>query len=112
MVKANINYDDFAKLDIRAGLIVEASAPDWSEKLVRYEIDLGEEVGKKILFSGIRKWYKPEDLVGKMVPVVVNLAPKKMGGEESQGMVIMTDGEEGVVMIFLPEKIKPGTVVR
>ena len=122
MIKADISYDEFAKLDIRAGLIVEASAPDWSEKLIRYEIDLGEEVGKRILFSGIRKWYKPEDLVGKMVPVVVNLAPKKMGPafvmdsgearEESQGMVIMTDGEEGVVMIFLPEKIKPGTVVR
>jgi len=112
MIKPTISYDDFAKLDIRAGLIVAASAPDWSEKLIRYEIDLGEEVGKRILFSGIRKWYKPEDLVGKMVPVVVNLAPKKMGEEESTGMVIMTDGEEGAVMIFLPKKIMPGTVVR
>ncbi|MBI2326579.1 methionine--tRNA ligase [Candidatus Collierbacteria bacterium] len=112
MIKADISYDEFAKLDIRAGLIVEASAPDWSEKLIRYEIDLGEEVGKRILFSGIRKWYKPEDLVGKMVPVVVNLAPKKMGEEESAGMVIMTDGEDGAAMIFLSEKIKPGTIVR
>jgi methionyl-tRNA synthetase len=112
MIKADISYDEFAKLDIRVGLITAASAPDWSEKLIRYEIDLGEEVGKRILFSGIRKWYKPEDLVGKMVPVVVNLAPKKMGEEESAGMVIMTDGEEGAVMIFLPEKIKPGTIVR
>ncbi len=112
MVKANINYEDFAKLDIRAGLVTAASAPGWSEKLIRYEIDLGEEVGKRILFSGIRKWYKPEDLVGKMVPVVVNLAPKKMGEEESAGMVMMTDGEDGAVMIFLPEKVKPGTVIR
>ncbi|MBI2310813.1 methionine--tRNA ligase [Candidatus Collierbacteria bacterium] len=112
MVKANINYEDFAKLDIRAGLIVGASAPEWSEKLIRYEIDLGEEIGKRILFSGIRKWYRPEDLVGKKVPVVVNLEPKKMGEEESAGMVIMTDGEDGAVMIFLSEKIKPGTVVR
>src|SRR3989344_8149008 len=112
MIKPNIIYDDFAKLDIRAGLTTAARVPEWSRKLIRYEVDLGEEIGKRILFSGIRKWYKPEDLVGKMVPVVVNLAPKKMGEEESAGMVIMTDGEEGAVMIFLPEKIKPGTIVR
>lgn len=111
-MKDIIAYDDFAKLDIRAGLIVAASAPEWSEKLIRYEVDLGEEVGKRVLFSGIRKWYKPEDLVGKKVPVIVNLAPKKMGEEESQGMVVMTDGEDGAAMIFLPEKVKPGTVVR
>ena len=112
MIRAGYLCDEFAKFDIRACLIVEESAPDWSEKLIRYEIDLGEEVGKRILFSGIRKWYKPEDLVGKMVPVAVNLAPKKMRGEESQGMVIMTDGEDGAAMIFLSEKIKPGTIVR
>lgn len=112
MVKANISYDEFAKLDIRAGLVVAASAPEWSEKLIRYEVDLGEEIGKRILFSGIRKWYKPEDLVGKKIPVVVNLAPKKMGEEESQGMAMVVDGEEGAVMIFLPENVKPGTVVR
>lgn len=122
MVKPNIEYPDFAKLDIRAGLVVAASAPEWSEKLIRYEVDLGEEIGKRILFSGIRKWYKPEDLVGKKIPVVVNLAPKKMGPafvtdsgearEESQGMAMMADGEEGAVMIFLPENVKPGTVVR
>jgi len=112
MIKPNIVYDDFAKLDIRAGLVLAATAPEWSEKLIRYEIDLGEEVGKRILFSGIRKWYKPEDLVGKTIPVIVNLEPKKMGEEFSQGMVVMSDGEEGPVMIFLDEKIKPGTVIR
>lgn len=111
-MKPVITYDDFAKLDIRAGLIVAASSPEWSEKLIRYEIDLGEEIGKRILFSGIRKWYKPEDLVGKKVPVVVNLAPKKMGEEESQGMVVMCDGEEGPKLIFLPEEVIPGTVIR
>lgn len=112
MVKPNIIYDDFAKLDIRAGLIVGANAPEWSEKLIRYEIDLGEEIGKRILFSGIRKWYQPEDLVGKKVPVVVNLAPKKMGDEESQGMVIMLDGPEGPKLIFLPEETIVGTIIR
>lgn len=112
MVKTNVIYDDFAKLDIRAGLVVAASAPEWSEKLIRYEIDLGEEIGKRILFSGIRKWYQPEEVVGKMVPVVVNLAPKKMGEEESQGMVMMLDGPERPVLIYLPEDTVPGTVIR
>jgi methionine--tRNA ligase beta chain len=111
-MKDLINYDDFSKLDIRAGLVVTASAPEWSDKLIRYEMDLGEEIGKRILFSGIRKWYKPEDLIGKIIPVVVNLAPKKMGDEESQGMAIMMDGEEGAKLIFLPEQVKPGTVIR
>jgi tRNA-binding EMAP/Myf-like protein len=64
------------------------------------------------LFSGIRKWYKPEDLLGKMMPVIVNMAPKKMGDEESQGMAIMVDTEEKPVLIFLGDDIKPGTILR
>ncbi len=111
-MKDLINYDDFGKLEIRAGVIVEAEAPEWSEKLIRYKIDFGEEIGKKVLFSGIRAWYKPEDLVGKKVPVILNMEPKKMGKEYSQGMVLMVDGAEKPVMIFLPESVEPGAVVR
>ena len=111
-MKDIINYDDFSKLDIRAGLVMSASAPEWSEKLIRYEMDFGDEIGKRVLFSGIRKWYNPEELVGKMMPVIVNLAPKKMGEEESQGMTIMVDGEEGAKLIFLPDDVIPGTIVR
>ncbi len=111
-MKELINYDDFGKLDIRVGLIVEAEAPEWSEKLIRYVIDFGEEIGKKILFSGIRAWYKPEDLVGKKVPVILNMEPKKMGKEYSQGMVLMVDGAEKPVMIFLAEAVEIGAVVR
>jgi methionyl-tRNA synthetase len=111
-MKDLINYSDFEKLDIRAGKIVEASAPEWSEKLIRYEIDFGEELGRKVLFSGIRKWYQPEDLVGKIIPVIVNMEPKKMGDEVSQGMVIMADGEDGPKLLFLDEAIVPGTVIR
>lgn len=112
MVKDNIAYADFEKLDIRVGLIVAATAPEWSEKLIRYEIDLGEEIGKRVLFSGIRKWITPEELVGKKVPVIVNMAPKKMGPEESHGMVVMVDTEEKPVMIYLPEEVAVGSVVR
>lgn len=111
-MKNTIVYDDFAKLDIRAGKIISASLPEWSDKLLRYEVDLGEEIGKRILFSGIRKWYRPDDVIGKIIPVIVNLAPKKMGNEESQGMAIMLDGHEKPVLIFLPDEIGPGTIIR
>lgn len=111
-MKELISYDDFGKLEIRAGLIVEASAPEWSEKLIRYVINFGEEIGNRTLFSGIRSWYTPEDLVGKRVPVILNMAPKKMGQEFSEGMVLMVDGAEKPVMIFLPETVELGAVVR
>lgn len=111
-MKSTISYDDFEKIDVRVGKIVEASVPLWSEKLIRYVIDLGEEVGTRVLFSGIRKWYSPEDLVGKMVPVIVNMEPKKMGTETSEGMVIMADSDDGPKMIFMEETIVPGTVIR
>jgi len=117
MIKADINYSDFEKLDIRVGLVVGTSAPEWSEKLIRYEIDLGVEIGKRILFSGIRKWIAPEELVGKKVPVIVNMVPKKMGDEISQGMVIMVDpstssGQMAPVMIYLPDELVVGSVIR
>lgn len=111
-MKDLINYGDFEKLDIRAGKVVAATAPEWSQKLIRYEIDFGDELGKRVLFSGIRKWYTPEEVIGKIFPVVVNMEPKKMGDEFSQGMVIMADGEEGVKLIFLSDDVVPGTVIR
>lgn len=111
-MKTIIDYGDFEKLDIRVGRVVSATEPEWSRKLIRYEVDLGSEIGKRVLFSGIRKWYSPEDLVNKNIPVVINLDPKKMGEEVSQGMAIMTDTDNGAVMIFLSEDLKPGSVIR
>lgn len=111
-MKEIINYSDFDKLDIRVGLVVEATEPEWSEKLIKYVIGFGEEIGKKTLFSGIRAWYKPEDLVGKKLPVIINMTPKKMGPEFSEGMVIMADTKEKPVMIFLPDEVEVGSVVR
>lgn len=111
-MKAAINYDDFSKLDVRAGKVVSASWPEWSSKLLRMEIDLGDELGKRILFSGIRAWYSPEMVEGKIMPVIINMEPKKMGDEESQGMIIMVDTEEKPVLIFLDESVPLGSVVR
>lgn len=111
-MKPTIDYGDFEKLDIRVGRVLSATAPDWSNKLLRMEVDLGEEIGKRILFSGIRKYYSPEDVIGKNMQFVVNMEPKKMGDEESQGMLIMVDTEEKPILIFLPEGLTPGSVVR
>lgn len=111
-MKDLIQYADFEKLDIRAGKILSASAPEWSDKLIRYEVDFGAEIGERVLFSGIRKWYSPEELIGKTIPVIVNMEPKKMGDDQSQGMTIMADGEDGPKLIFLEETIVPGTVIR
>ena len=111
-MKATINYDDFAKLDIRAGKVLSASWPEWSNKLLRMEVDLGEEIGKRILFSGIRNWYAPEMVEGKIMPFIVNMEFKKMGEEESQGMLVMVDTPEKPILIFLDELVPVGSVVR
>jgi len=74
-------------------------------------VDFGEEVGKRILFSGIKEWYSPESLVGKSFPFIVNLAPKKMGDEESQGMMIMADTEAKPVLIEV-DSVPSGSVIR
>lgn len=111
-MKPTITYQDFDKLDIRIGVVVSASMPQWSNKLLRLEMDFGGEIGTRVLFSGIRAWYAPDDLVGKRYPVIVNLAPKKMGEEESQGMMIMMDGESQPVLFNVDSSILPGTIVR
>jgi methionine--tRNA ligase beta chain len=83
-----ITIDDFAKLDIRIGKVLEAIEVEGSDKLLRCVVDFGPEMGERIIFSGIKKWYKPEELVDKLLPYIVNLEPRKMFGEESQGMLV------------------------
>lgn len=111
-MKPDISYDDFAKLDIRVGQVVSADLPEWSTKLIRYVMDFGPEIGKRTLFSGIRAWYKPEDLVGKKYPAIINMTPKKMGDEVSQGMMIMADTEEKPILLEVSQEIEVGSVVR
>ena len=110
-MKDTIVYDDFLKLDIRLGTVVEASVPEGSKKLIRQVVDFGEEIGKKIIFSGILEWYSPEELVGKQLPYVINLEPRKMMGEESQGM-LMAAGGETAILLEPNKKSEDGTIVR
>ncbi len=113
-----INFDDFEKVEIRIGTVVKAEVPEWSHWVIRMEVDLGEEIGKKKAFSGIMKFFKPEDLEGKQFPFVVNLEPKTIGPEKelSEVMMIMAvpkeDEETPPVLFQLQEKVPNGTKVR
>ncbi len=98
-MKPEISYDDFAKLDIRVGLIENCEEKEGSDKLLRLTVDFGE-LGKRNILSGIKAWYKPTDLIGKQFTFVVNLAPRKMMGEFSEGMILAADGKR-------PQPLKP-----
>lgn len=115
-MKPTIEYPDFEKLDLRVGLILEATVPSWSKKLMEFKVDFGAEVGTKTILSGIQAWYTPEDFLGNRFPFIVNLAERKMGEGVSQGMMIMADGkvgdEERPIVFPLPENIEAGTVIR
>ena len=111
-MKPIITYADFEKLDLRVGKIVAASAPDWSEKLLQFTVDFGEEIGQKTILSGIKKWYQPESFVGNNYVFVVNMAERKMGPGVSQGMMIMVDGGEQPMIFTVSESAVPGEVVR
>jgi tryptophanyl-tRNA synthetase len=109
--KFKVTYDDFAKLDIRIGTIVVAEKHPDADKLLRLEFDFGTE--KRQIIAGIAEVYPdPMVLVGKQLPVIFNLEPRMMRGLESQGMIMATDDENGVVLLN-PEKIVPsGSSVR
>ncbi len=92
-MKPIITYDDFAKLDLRVGTVIECVEKEGSEKLLKLTVDFGEE-GTRTIFSGIKQWYKPEDLKDKQFVFVFNLAPRKMMDEVSEGMLLAADGEE------------------
>jgi methionyl-tRNA synthetase len=106
----NIAFEDFKKCELKIGTILLAEAVDGSEKLLRLEVDFGEY--KRQILTGIAKWYKPEILIGKQLPFIVNLEPRNMMGMESQGMLIATDDENGAVLLFPEKPVPPGSDIR
>src|SRR2546430_9962665 len=105
-MKPIITIDDFAKLDLRVGTVVDCVETEGSEKLLRLTVDFGEE-GTRNILSGIKQWYKPIDLKNKQFVFVFNLEPRKMMGEESQGMILAADGKKPV-LIKPKSKTAPG----
>ena len=102
-VKPTIQYDDFAKLDLKVGTIVSAEKVEKADKLLKLEVDMGFE--KRIVVSGIALHFKPEEIAGKQVVVVANLAPRKMRGIESNGMILMAEDKQGKLYFISPDTL-------
>lgn len=95
-------FDDFVKMDIRVGTIVEAEKMPKSDKLLKLKVDIGHSV--RTILSGIAKHYSPEQVIGQQVTVLVNLAPRKMMGIESEGMILMAENKDGELSFVAPTK--------
>jgi len=102
-LKPEIVFDDFAKIDLKVGTIISAEKVEKADKLLKLEIDLGFE--KRIILSGIAQHFSPEEITGKQVVVVANLAPRKMRGIESNGMILMAEDKEGKLHFVKPENV-------
>lgn len=110
--KELISYDDFAKMDIRIGTILEAEKMPKADKLLVLKVDTG--IDKRTIVSGIAQSFAPEEIIGKKVTVLVNLAPRKLRGVESQGMILMVENSEGKYTFINPDAdgITNGTEVK
>ena len=108
-LKLEIEYDEFAKVDLRVAKILAAEPVPTSNKLLKLRIDIGEE---RNIVAGIGKDYKPEELIGKSIIVVANLKPAKLMGVESHGMLLATDGVDGLTLLGFDRKPKTGAKVR
>jgi len=109
-----IKYDDFKKVELRVGTIKKAEDIEGADKLLKLEVDLGKETGKRTICAGIKKYYKKEDLIGKQIVVVVNLEPRKMKGLESQGMLLaaVSDDDSKVILLSPDKKADSGWKVQ
>jgi methionyl-tRNA synthetase len=100
--KTNVSFDDFTKLDIRLGTILEAEKVPKADKLLKLTVDTGIDI--RTIVSGIAEHYAPEEIIGKTVSVLLNLEPRKIRGVESQGMILMAENEKGELSFMIPEK--------
>lgn len=89
-----IDFATFSQVDIRVGTIIQATLPDWSEKLIELTVDFGPEIGQRTILAGLRRWLSPEDFQGKQSIFVVNLPPRKMGPGLSEGMILAAGGDD------------------
>lgn len=105
-----ISFEDFKKLDLRVARILTAERIPDSEKLVKLEIDIGEE--KRQIVTGIGKHYNPETLAGREIVIIANLEPRVLKGVESQGMLLAANSGNEPILITPCKEVPPGSVVR
>ncbi|MBR2700794.1 MAG: methionine--tRNA ligase [Erysipelotrichaceae bacterium] len=108
--KDEVSIDDFDKLEIRVGTVKSCEKHPSADKLLVFKIDFGAE--ERQIVSGIAKWYKPEELVGKKVAAIVNLKPVKLRGVESQGMILSAEDENGVLEVVSVDKVANGAEIK
>lgn len=102
-----VDFEDFVKLDIRMGTILEAKAVEGSDKLIELTIDLGSE--KRTVVTGMREFYEPASFVGKQLPVIANLKPQTFKGTKSHGMLMAVEGQNGPVLLLPEQSVLPGS---
>ena len=105
-----IDYDEFMKSELRVVEILDCEAVKKSDKLLKFRAFDGER--ERTILSGIAQWYSPEELKGKKIAAVLNLAPRKIFGIESEGMLLSSDAEEGPKVVFIDESVPAGTRIR
>ncbi len=105
-----ITFDDFMKLDIRIGTVRAAEKVQGADTLIRLEIDLGGE--QRQVVAGMASTYAPEEFIGKQVPILVNLEPRKLKGIESQGMILAVDVNGKPFLLQPDREVPPGSAVR
>ncbi len=114
-VKPEITFDDFSKIDLRVATVTAAETHPDADRLLKLQLDDGSGTPRQVC-AGIKAWYDPQTLVGRQVVIVANLAPRKLRGEISQGMVLAAcsptgDGGEDVVLVALDRPAPPGATV-
>jgi len=108
--KPEITFDDFSKMDIRIGKILKAERVEKSKKLLQFQVDTGIDV--RTILSGIAEHFSPEEMIGKQVTLLVNLAPRKIMGVESQGMILTAADKDGKLRLLQPsEVVAPGSKI-
>ncbi len=105
-----ITFDDFRKLEIRIGKIISSEKIEGADKLLKLEVDFGDE--KRQIVAGIAEVYSSEQIVGKEIPVLTNLEPRKIRGIESQGMILAIDVNGKPILLYPEREVMPGSVVR
>ncbi|PCI30850.1 hypothetical protein COB52_00775 [Candidatus Kaiserbacteria bacterium] len=107
-MKDKITIDDFAKIEIKMGTILEAERVPETDRLIKCTVDLGEDENRTIV-SGIAHLRKPEDLVGKQLPYITNLEPRTIKGVESNGMLLAVGGDDSFALLHPDVEVEPGT---
>jgi len=111
-----INFEDFNKLDIRIGTILEAEKIEGADKLLKLKVDLGPSTSSgqdiRTLVAGIAETYSPEEIIDKQIPILANLEPRTLRGVESQGMILAAVVDEKAVLLNPIKKVPNGTKIR